>query len=178
MVMGAVDALTGTFSLPCPAYGTARVRLSAFRQIERLGGAAHPAVYRVTFQCGCGDEHVALIGHDAHRARAVVHRVRPPTMGSPTVCVTSPSMRTRRPSYSVGSSRIVPIRVVPAQAVARTAHRAGSSERDATRRLAVDCGTDRLPGWYGTEGQLPYRRLASPPARAAALRDRRSARRR
>jgi len=65
MVMGDVDALTGTFRLPCPAHGTARVRLSAFRQIERLGGAAHPAVYRVIFQCGCGDEHVALIGHDA-----------------------------------------------------------------------------------------------------------------
>lgn len=63
--MGAVDALTGTFRLPCPAQGTAAVRLSAFRQIERLGGAAHPAVYRVTFQCGCGGEHVALIGHDA-----------------------------------------------------------------------------------------------------------------
>ncbi len=63
--MGAVDALTGTFGLPCPAHGTARVRLSAFRQIERLSGAAHPAVYRVTFQCSCGDEHVALIGHDA-----------------------------------------------------------------------------------------------------------------
>jgi len=65
MVMGAVDALTGTFRLPCPRPGTARVRLSAFRQIERLGGAAHPAVYRVTFQCGCGDEHVALLGHGA-----------------------------------------------------------------------------------------------------------------
>jgi hypothetical protein len=65
MVMGAVDALTGTFRLPCPTHGTARVRLSAFRQIERLGGAVHPAVYRVTFQCGCGDAHVALIGHDA-----------------------------------------------------------------------------------------------------------------
>ena len=65
MYMGAVDALTGTFRLPCPAHGSARVRLSAFRQIERLGGAAHPAVYRVRFQCGCGDEHVALIAHDA-----------------------------------------------------------------------------------------------------------------
>ena len=65
MVMGAVDALRGTFRFPCPTHGTAGVRLSAFRQIERLGGAAHPAVFRVTFRCGCGDEHVALIGHGA-----------------------------------------------------------------------------------------------------------------
>ena len=65
MVMGAVHALTGTFLLPCPAHGTVSVRLSAFRQIERLGGAAHPAVYRVEFECPCGAEHVALIGHDA-----------------------------------------------------------------------------------------------------------------
>ena len=63
--MGGVDALTGTFSLPCPTQGAARVRLSAFREIERLGGAAHPAVYRVAFACPCGGEHVALIGHAA-----------------------------------------------------------------------------------------------------------------
>lgn len=63
--MGEVDALTGTYRLPCPAQGTSRVRLSAFRQIERLAGPAHPAVYRVAFACGCGDEHVALVSHDA-----------------------------------------------------------------------------------------------------------------
>lgn len=62
--MGEVDALTGTFRLPCPTHGTASVRLSAFREIERLAGAAHPAVYRVAFACPCGDDHVALIGHD------------------------------------------------------------------------------------------------------------------
>jgi hypothetical protein len=62
--MGGVDALTGTFRLPCPAHGTASVRLSAFREIERLAGSAHPAVYRVAFSCPCGDDHVALIGHD------------------------------------------------------------------------------------------------------------------
>jgi hypothetical protein len=37
------------------------VRLSAFRQIERLPGAAHPVVYCVVFACGCGDEHVGLV---------------------------------------------------------------------------------------------------------------------
>jgi len=40
------------------------VRLSAFHRIERLAGAAHPAVYRVEFDCGCGQEHPALVSHD------------------------------------------------------------------------------------------------------------------
>jgi len=64
--MGDVDALTGTYRLGCPAGGqTTRVRLSSFRQIERLPGPAHPALYRVVFACVCGDEHVGLVGHDA-----------------------------------------------------------------------------------------------------------------
>ena len=62
--MGDVDALTGRFRLSCPATGTCGVRLSSFREIERLPGAAHPAVYRVAFACTCGEEHVALVGHD------------------------------------------------------------------------------------------------------------------
>lgn len=64
--MGDVDALTGTFRLGCPAVGTTtRVRLSSFRQIERLPGPAHPALFRVVFACACGDQHVGLVGHDA-----------------------------------------------------------------------------------------------------------------
>lgn len=62
--MGVVDALTGTFRLPCPVRGTAQVRLSSFRLIDRLPGVAHPALYQVVFACGCGDEHVALVAHD------------------------------------------------------------------------------------------------------------------
>lgn len=58
------DALTGLYTLACPARGQARVRLSAFRRLERLPGAAHPAVYRIEFACGCGAEHPALVGHD------------------------------------------------------------------------------------------------------------------
>ena len=38
--------------------------LSAFRRLERLPGAAHPAVYGVLFECGCGDEHTGLVAHD------------------------------------------------------------------------------------------------------------------
>ena len=38
--------------------------LSSFRQLERLPGAAHPAVYRVVFGCGCGEDHPGLVSHD------------------------------------------------------------------------------------------------------------------
>ena len=59
-----MDALTGTYALPCPRGGRLRVRLSSFRVLERLPGASHPAVYAIRFECGCGEEHVALLPHD------------------------------------------------------------------------------------------------------------------
>ena len=62
--MSAVDPITAEFSLPCPTHGTARVRLSRFRVLDRIPGAAHPAVYRVSFACPCGDDHLALVSHD------------------------------------------------------------------------------------------------------------------
>jgi len=40
------------------------VRLSAFRSLERLPGATHPAVYRVRFACACGSDHDGLVAHD------------------------------------------------------------------------------------------------------------------
>jgi hypothetical protein len=58
------DALTNTYSFACPHGRDARVRLSSFRALERLPGAAHPAVYRVRFDCGCGEEHPGLVSHD------------------------------------------------------------------------------------------------------------------
>src|SRR5262245_32878244 len=58
------DALTGRFTFPCPARGEARVSLSAFRQIERLPGAAHPAVFHVLFSCACGVDHEGLVTDD------------------------------------------------------------------------------------------------------------------
>src|SRR2546421_621587 len=58
------DALTGRFTFPCPARGETRVSLSAFRQLERLAGAAHPAVFQVLFACACGEEHEGLVTHD------------------------------------------------------------------------------------------------------------------
>jgi hypothetical protein len=58
------DALTARYRFACLARGEARVTLSAFRRVERLPGAEHPAVFRVTFACECGDEHVGLVAHD------------------------------------------------------------------------------------------------------------------
>jgi hypothetical protein len=58
------DPLTSTYSFPCPHGGEGRVRLSSFRALERLPGAAHPAVYRVLFACRCGEEHPGLVSHD------------------------------------------------------------------------------------------------------------------
>jgi hypothetical protein len=58
------EALTGRFTFPCPARGETRVTLSAFRQLERLPGAAHPAVFQVLFACSCGEEHEGLVTHD------------------------------------------------------------------------------------------------------------------
>ncbi|MBA3329837.1 MAG: hypothetical protein H0T39_03010 [Actinobacteria bacterium] len=57
------DVLTARFTLSCPHGGLARVGLSAFRRLERLDGAAHPAVYRIRFACTCGEEHPALVTH-------------------------------------------------------------------------------------------------------------------
>ena len=56
-----MDALTSTFRFSCPHRGEATVRLSAFRQLERLPGASHPVVYCVLFACTCGDDHVGLV---------------------------------------------------------------------------------------------------------------------
>ena len=58
------DGLTGRYTVSCPRTGDVRVRLSAFRAIDRLPGAAHPAVYRVTYACPCGEDHDALLAHD------------------------------------------------------------------------------------------------------------------
>ena len=57
------DPLTSTYSFPCPHGRDARVPLSSFRTLERMPGAAHPAVYRISFACRCGDEHAGLVSH-------------------------------------------------------------------------------------------------------------------
>jgi hypothetical protein len=58
------DGLTGRYTFSCPSRGEVSVRLSEFRLLERLPGASHPAVYRVTFSCLCGEDHDGLVTHD------------------------------------------------------------------------------------------------------------------
>ena len=41
------DALTTRYTFACPTRGQTRVSLSAFRILDRLPGAAHPAVFHV-----------------------------------------------------------------------------------------------------------------------------------
>ena len=58
------DVLTTSFRLSCPQHGETSVRLSRFRSLEELPGPHHPAVYRIVFECGCGDEHPGLVAQD------------------------------------------------------------------------------------------------------------------
>jgi hypothetical protein len=58
------DALTARYTFACPRREQAHVSLSSFRLLERLPGAAHPAVYGVRFDCRCGEEHPGLVAHD------------------------------------------------------------------------------------------------------------------
>jgi hypothetical protein len=58
------DELTGRYTFPCPVQGEVRLPLSDFRVLERLAGTAHPAVYKVTFACACGEDHEGLVTHD------------------------------------------------------------------------------------------------------------------
>jgi hypothetical protein len=55
------DALTTRYTFACPARGETRVSLSAFRVLDRLPGAEHPAVFHVVFDCPCGEEHPGLV---------------------------------------------------------------------------------------------------------------------
>jgi hypothetical protein len=58
------DVLRGCYTFACPSQERASVPLSDFREVERLPGAAHPAVFRVRFACACGDDHDGLVAHD------------------------------------------------------------------------------------------------------------------
>ena len=57
------DALKTSYTFACPVHGESHVRLSRFRRLEELPGPHHPAVYRVEFECGCGDDHAGLVTH-------------------------------------------------------------------------------------------------------------------
>src|SRR4030095_6867570 len=58
------DVLRALYTFACPAHEHTSIPLSSFREVERLPGAAHPAVFRVRFACACGDEHDGLVAHD------------------------------------------------------------------------------------------------------------------
>ena len=53
----------GTHSRVRPA-GRAPCAFRPSGALERLEGAAHPAVYHVSFACPCGEEHPGLVAHD------------------------------------------------------------------------------------------------------------------
>ena len=57
------DTLTTSYTFNCPFHGETHVRLSRFRRLEQLPGAQHPAVFRVEFECGCGEDHPGLVTH-------------------------------------------------------------------------------------------------------------------
>jgi hypothetical protein len=57
------DRLTTQYTFACPGHGDTRIALSRFRRLERLPGAAHPAVFGVRFECGCGGEHPGFVTH-------------------------------------------------------------------------------------------------------------------
>jgi hypothetical protein len=58
------DAIRSRYTFSCPVRGETSVALSSFRRLEQLPGAAHPAVFRVAFECQCGEEHDGLVTHD------------------------------------------------------------------------------------------------------------------
>ena len=58
------DAIRTRYTFSCPSRGESHVRLHDFRELQRLPGAAHPAVFRVRYVCACGDDHVGLVSHD------------------------------------------------------------------------------------------------------------------
>jgi hypothetical protein len=57
------DALRSRYTFACPARGETHVPLSAFREVDRLAGTAHPAVFSVRFACPCGGDHLGLVAH-------------------------------------------------------------------------------------------------------------------
>ena len=60
------DVLRATYRFHCPNRDEGectRIPLSAFRRLDRLPGAVHPALYRVEYDCTCGGVHLGLVSH-------------------------------------------------------------------------------------------------------------------
>jgi len=58
------DTLTTSYTFNCPIHGETHVRLSRFRRLEQLPGTQRPALFRIEFECGCGEDHPGLVSHD------------------------------------------------------------------------------------------------------------------
>jgi len=58
------DTLTTSYTFNCPIHGETHVCLSRFRRLEQLPGTQRPALFRVEFECGCGEDHPGLVSHD------------------------------------------------------------------------------------------------------------------
>lgn len=59
------DALLHRYRFHCPTTNDGVwIAVSAFRRVRRLRGASTPAVFRLAYDCTCGDVHEALITHD------------------------------------------------------------------------------------------------------------------
>lgn len=59
------DVLRNQYRLRCATTDDAAwIAISSFRSIKRLRGATSPAVFRVEFDCTCGERHESLITHD------------------------------------------------------------------------------------------------------------------
>lgn len=59
------DAIRNQYRLRCSTRSEhVWVAISSFRTIRRLRGAARPPVFRVEFDCPCGDRHESLVTHD------------------------------------------------------------------------------------------------------------------
>lgn len=60
------DILRSEYQFRCPNDPSewASVPVSKIRVVRRFRGATSPAVFRVTFDCPCGDEHETLVPHD------------------------------------------------------------------------------------------------------------------
>ena len=58
------DVFRSRYTFACPTREAVHVTLSSFRTLVRLPGAAHPALYQVEFECGCGETHVGFVADD------------------------------------------------------------------------------------------------------------------
>ncbi len=146
------DGLTGHYTFSCPVVGHVQVRLSAFRSLERLPGASHPAVYQVVFACSCGGEHEGLVTHedlDWAPLGAVGGGVLQPDDGSGRVgnrmtSSTSPRGRSGRvtghgPSSAIRRTARSPFSLLPFSSSRRPPTRSGSPSavRSASARPSI-----------------------------------------